>query len=77
MDNAAPPTPSAHKDRKGGLVAFGIIEIVLGLLCLLMVPLAVFGQAMGAKMSGHAPNYQVILPTCRSLLALNFLNLLI
>jgi hypothetical protein len=64
MDIAAPPvTPPAHKDRKGGLVAFGIIDIVLGLLCLLMAPLAVFGQVMAAKMSNSPPNFSIILPT--------------
>jgi hypothetical protein len=45
-----PPTP-AYRDRGSGLVFFGVIQIILGLLSALMVPLA----ALGAFMSRLAP----------------------
>jgi hypothetical protein len=35
---------SSFKDRKGGLVAFGIVQIFMGVLCLLMIPLMIFGM---------------------------------
>jgi hypothetical protein len=46
-----PPTiPLApdFKDRRTGLIVFGILEIVLGALAALMIPLMILGQAMAA-----------------------------
>jgi hypothetical protein len=56
-----PYSSPAFKDRKTGLVLFGILTILLGLLCALFVPLMFFGQAMSAK-SGIAQNTQAIFP---------------
>jgi len=42
---AAAPTP--YKDRKIGLVAFGIFEIILGGICVLLVPLMAIGMLIG------------------------------
>jgi hypothetical protein len=47
-DSLAPPaspgpTTSQYQDRSRGLVVFGVIQIVLGLLAALMVPLVAFG----------------------------------
>ena len=55
------PGVSDFRDRKGGLVAFGIIQVLLGLFCLLMVPLMAFsmfaassfGKGAAAPMSVH------------------------
>lgn len=45
------PAPS-HRDRSTGLTIFGIIQILLGGLCALMCPLALFGLMMSRKISG-------------------------
>jgi hypothetical protein len=49
------------RDRKTGLVIFGILTIALGALCALFVPLMFFGQAMSAK-AGAPQNAQTIIP---------------
>lgn len=50
MAPVAPPAPE-YRDRGSGLVFFGVVQIILGLLSALMVPLA----ALGAFMSRLAP----------------------
>jgi hypothetical protein len=52
---------NACKDRKTGLVIFGILTSLMGLLCALFVPLMLFGQAMAAK-AGTPQNSQTIIP---------------
>jgi hypothetical protein len=49
-----PPLPPASdfKDRSGGLTALGVLEIIGGVGCALMIPMAVLGQAMVARQSG-------------------------
>jgi hypothetical protein len=47
----APPPPPSDRDRSTGLVFFGVVQIILGLLSALMVPLA----ALGTFMSHLAP----------------------
>ena len=39
-------TSAGFKNRKSGLIAFGIIEIIFGALCALFVPLMIFGMVM-------------------------------
>ncbi|HEV2395080.1 MAG TPA: hypothetical protein VG146_22240 [Verrucomicrobiae bacterium] len=56
-----PPVPPQYKDRHTGLVVFGILEIVLGALCLLMVGFMVLGQLMLSRTSG-ALNSRILLP---------------
>lgn len=61
-----PPTETAYpshdfKDRKTGLVIFGILTMLMGGLCALLVPLMFFGQAMSAK-AGTPQNTQAIIP---------------
>src|SRR4030095_9213279 len=55
------PAP-AFKNRKGGLIAFGVVEILLGCLQLLFVPLMLFGQIQVARMQGTDPNFRQIIP---------------
>ena len=43
------PLAQGFKDRRTGLILFGILEIVLGALALLMIPLMLLGQAMAAQ----------------------------
>ncbi|MCI0743776.1 MAG: hypothetical protein L0Y58_00070 [Verrucomicrobia subdivision 3 bacterium] len=59
----APKSPPVYKDRRTGLLIFGVIEILLGCLCLLLVPLILFGHVMGAKATGKPPDYKVIMPS--------------
>lgn len=53
--------PTDFKDRKTGLVIFGILTTLMGGVCALFVPLMFFGQAMSAK-TGTPQNTQVIIP---------------
>jgi hypothetical protein len=46
------PTPSTYPDRSTGLTIFGIIEILLGGLCALMIPLMLLGAAFSRKAVG-------------------------
>ena len=43
-DYEATPERPAFKDRKAGLVVFGILQIIFGGFCALMVPLMIFGM---------------------------------
>jgi hypothetical protein len=52
----------AYKDRRSWLVTFGVLEILLGVLCALLVPLMVLGQAMAARTTGGEVQVRVLLP---------------
>ena len=54
--------PPAYKNRRTGLIVFGIALIALGALCLLFVPLMVLGQLMAAKTTGQS-NLRMVLPS--------------
>ncbi len=56
------PAPMSYKDRSTGLVIFGCMTIVLGLVSALFVPLMLFGQAMAARNTGAATPVSAILP---------------
>jgi len=58
----APYAPPAYKNRRTGLIVFGIALIALGGLCLLFVPLAALGQLVAAKTTGDA-NLRMVLPS--------------
>ena len=58
----APYTPPAYKNRRTGLVVFGIALIALGALCLLFVPLMALGHFMAAKTTGQS-NLRMVLPS--------------
>lgn len=58
----AAPLPD-YKDRSTGLTIFGILTLLLGGLCGLLVPLMLFGQMMAAKVPNAPPtNLALILP---------------
>jgi hypothetical protein len=58
-----PLTPvTEFKDRRTGLLVFGILEMLLGALCVLMVGLMVLGQAMVSRTTGAAHNSRMLLP---------------
>src|SRR5262245_9251727 len=54
--------PPAYKNRKTGLIVFGIALILLGGLCLLFAPLVVLGQFVAAKTTGQS-NLRMVLPS--------------
>lgn len=58
----APPSVVGHRDRSTALIVFGIFEIGLGALCLLLIVL-VFGVAvMAAAAPHHQANPRALLP---------------
>lgn len=56
------PPPLPYKDRSGGLIAFGVMTILMGMLAGLFVPLMFFGQAMAAKTANGPTDLTMILP---------------
>jgi hypothetical protein len=68
--NEAPPLPDefpappiAYRDRRTGLILFGIAQIVLGVLSLLMVALVVIGQVMLSHSTGTPMAVRWIIPS--------------
>ncbi len=57
-----PPPAPVYQDRRTGLIVFGILEIALGGLCLLMLPLTVFGHIMAARRTGAAVDFGLVAP---------------
>ena len=62
--NEANPNPVVpdFKDRHTGLLAFGVLEIVLGAGCILMILLMFLGQAMSAQMTGTKQEMRMLVP---------------
>ena len=63
---ASPPasvSPS-YRDRSTGLQVFGVIQIVLGALVALFIPLVLLGAVMSRKMTGSAMPMGTYLMTC-------------
>lgn len=56
------PPAVEFKDRSTGLVVFGIITMLVGGLCALLVPLMIFGQTMAQKSTGTPANLQAVIP---------------
>ncbi len=48
------PPPPAYTDRSTGLLIFGIIQVILGLLAALMIPFAMLGAFMSRLVPGGA-----------------------
>jgi len=46
------PTPEFYRDRSTGLIVFGIIQVILGLLALLGIPLLLLSAVMSRKTMG-------------------------
>ncbi len=57
-----PVAPIEFKDRKTGLIVFGILTALLGALCALFVPLMLLGHAMSARTAGASQNFQALIP---------------
>ena len=50
-----PPTTEVYADRSTGLIIFGIILVLVGLFCSLMIPLSLLGVFLARKSSGAMP----------------------
>jgi hypothetical protein len=50
-----PPTPPAYRDSSGGLLAFGIVQIVVGGLISLGIPLMLLGALLARRVGGGMP----------------------
>jgi hypothetical protein len=55
--------PPAYRDRRTGLIVFGIVEIIIGCFCLLLVLMMLLGQVMAAKATGASPPFKLLLPS--------------
>lgn len=62
MSESPVVTTQAFKDRRAGLIVFGVLEILIGCFCALMIPLMFWGQAMQTKMTGTPPNHAMMVP---------------
>lgn len=49
-------------DRRAGLIVFGVLSILVGCVCALIVPLMFLGQALSARATGQPANYRMIVP---------------
>ncbi len=61
-ESPAPPVMPDFKDRRTGLITFGILEILLGVLCVLLSGLMVLSQVMLSRTTATPLNWQMILP---------------
>jgi len=62
IHDVPPHLPPSYRDRRTGLLLFGILEILLGVLCLLMAGVMVIGQMMLARSTGTPASLQMIIP---------------
>src|SRR2546428_6930928 len=64
--DAPPVTPGTvptYKNRRTGLIAFGIVMVGVGCIVALFLPLSFLGQFVGAKSMGIPPNYGILAQT--------------
>ena len=54
--------PMPHQDRSVGLKVFGILTLLLGVMCGLLVPLMFLGQAMAARIHQAPNDISMLLP---------------
>jgi hypothetical protein len=66
----AVPRPD-FKDRRTGLIVFGILEIVLGAMAALMIPLMILGQAMAARTNQEPMSARQLTPAIVSYLVVS------
>lgn len=67
--NPNPAVPE-FKDRSTGLLVFGVLDIILGAGCLLMVALMILGQIISTHTTGMEPNLRMIIPAAAIYVAL-------
>jgi hypothetical protein len=62
MDPPPPPPLPNFKDRRTGLLVFGIFEILLGVVCVLFAGLMLLGQTMLARNAGTPMSLRMLAP---------------
>ena len=63
MEPSAPlPIVPDYKDRRGGLIAFGIVVILTGCVCALFVPMMFLGQIVSAHKTTRGPDFRSLVP---------------
>jgi hypothetical protein len=67
MDATITPFPQADplpqfKDRRAGLIVFGVLEMLAGAICVLLVPLMLLGQTMSVRATHTETSLRMILP---------------
>lgn len=63
MGESTPVPPVLEfRDRRGGLIGFGILLVVLGCLCALLAPLMFVGQALTTVRTGVRADYHLLGP---------------
>ncbi len=62
--NPSRPSPAvaAFKDRRTGLTVFGVLTIMLGAVCGMLVPLMFFGQQMAERSTGIPADARAMVP---------------
>jgi len=60
---ATAPPPGEFRDRRGALTVFGVLEILMGGLCLLLAVASVAGQAISAQVLEQEVNYLQAIPS--------------
>ena len=59
--NPHPPNPDAvYRDRSTGLVIFGVLEILLGVCCALLVPLSLLAWSVSGGSTGLGSTIPVL-----------------
>ena len=61
MDSNTLPPPLPTKDRKVGLVIFGVLTVLMGCFCALLVPLLILGMTMAEHSANPPPPSNVSL----------------
>jgi len=63
MDSSTlPPIIPDFKDRRGGLIAFGIVTVIVGCVCALFVPMMFFGKLVSAHKTNIGLSYRGLVP---------------
>jgi hypothetical protein len=62
MNEVPPLSPPAWKDRRTGLIVFGVGEILLGCLCLVTIGFVALGQVFSARTVGTAFEPRMMVP---------------
>jgi MFS family permease len=57
-----PAVPIEFKDRKTGLLIFGILTALMGAVCALFPPVMLLGQAVSARTTGVSRDFQTLIP---------------
>ena len=61
-----PAPPFVYRDRRTGLVLFGVLEILIGVLCLLLAGFMVLGQIMMSHTTGTPVSLRLVIPSVLS-----------